>query len=398
MCVLPSGTCAPGRGIEAIDAVVWERYREARNGILYTVLGDDWRPNLTSASEAPRALEATPVCTALYLDSLLLRKDTRAREIYRGLVRLARASGIPGLLARGVFPDGKRAYVDPSVLDYAAFHWALWRYFASGMATPKEKQEITELVTASLTRLEEDRFIICDAEGEPTSFHELAFPGPMQAEHLLAMLLAGYNITGDSHWLRVYERRLPQRINLLRHYGTSAIPLASTCPQNAWTMHRALLSLTTLAELETDSERRAAFQQGIRHAVAVAAVQAAEFRQYLEWRQKAPEAARLVREPVAHPIMIPLFSAHEVIRYWHNKGPFPEFETSPEHRKVWYSAESFAAVALAGDAAQAQEAAMLGRELVESIDFSEFRDVRPLVAALCGHWRSRARGLPGGQP
>jgi len=293
---------------DAIDALVWKRYFEPATGTLYTLLGEDWKPSLGSAPAPPRAFEATPIYTALYLDTLLLREDfARARQVYRGLVRLARASGTPGLLVRGIYPDGKHVYVDPSVLDYVAFHWALWRYFASRGATAEEKEEIKSLVTASLTRLEEDRFIVCDAEGEPTSFHELAFPGPMQAEHLLAMLRAGHRITGNAHWLRVYERGLPQRINLLRHYGTSAIPLASTCPQNAWTMHRALLSLTTLAELETDPDRRSVLRQGIGGAVAVAAGQAAEFRQYLAWKDKTPEAAQRVREPVAHPIMIPLF-------------------------------------------------------------------------------------------
>jgi hypothetical protein len=354
---------------------------------------DGSRPELSPDSQPPRALESTPIVTALYLDALLLRKDTdRARLVFQGLVKLARVSGVPGLLARGIYAGGKRYYGDPSVLDYAAWHYAIWRYFESPQATAAEKDEIRHLVAASLSRLEEHRFIICDEEGEATSFHELAYPGPMQAEHLLAILLTGHRITGNPHWLNVYHQRLPKRLNLLRHYGVAAIPLASTCPQNAWTMHRALLSLTALVTLDNGEKTKAAFAQGMRGPVTIAAAQAADFREYLGWRKGRADAGRLVKGPVAHPIMIPLAPSHAVIAYWHNRGNPPALETAGPQRKVWYSAEAYAAVMLAGDPSQAQQAAQAGRELLDQVDFQEFRDVRPLVAALCGYWRGKARG------
>jgi hypothetical protein len=93
--------------------------------------------------------------------------------------------------------------------------------------------------------------------------------------------------------------------------------------------------------------------------------------------------------------MVPLFSAHEVIRFWHGGGAMPEFETAPPHRLAWYSAEAFAASMLAGDADQVQSAAETGRDLLETVDWSLFRDVRPLVAVLSGYWRGRARNLLG---
>jgi hypothetical protein len=306
---------------------------------------------------------------------------------------LARASGVSGLLARGLYSDGAKYYGDASVLDYAAFHYALWRYFESPQATATEKDEIRTIVAASLSRVERHRFILVDETGEAASFHELAYPGPMEAEHLLAMLLSGFRITGDPHWLDVYNVRLPVRLNLLRHYGVAAIPLASTCPQNAWTMHRGLLSLTLLIAIETNERNKAAYQQGARGAVAVAAQQAGEFREYLDWARTHPDAARIAKGPVAHPIMIPLAPSHEVIAYWHNRGNPPEYETAGLQRKVWYSAESFAAVMLAGDAAQAHQAAGIGQEMLNHVDFKSFRDSRPLVAALCGYWRGKARGV-----
>jgi hypothetical protein len=77
------------------------------------------------------------------------------------------------------------------------------------------------------------------------------------------------------------------------------------------------------------------------------------------------------------------------------KGAMPEFETTPPHRLAWYSAEAFAASMLTGDADQARNAAEAGRDLLESVDWSSFRDVRPLAAVLNGYWRGRARGVLG---
>jgi hypothetical protein len=371
----------------AVETIIAGRYLDRGNGTLFTVLNAEGEPDLTASP--PRALEAGPIYGSIYLDTLLLQKNAdRAREIYRGLIRLARASGIPGLIARGIYPDGKRYYGDPSVMDYAALHYGLFRYFEGGLATPAEKDEIRSVVAADLTRLEEHRFIICNEVDDPTSYHELAHPGAMQAEHLLFLLLTANRITGNAHWLDLYEQRLPKRINRIRFYDRGV-------PQNAWAMHRALMSLTVLADLDSDAEHGAAFRQGIRSAVSVAAKQTDVFRQYLEWARTNPEAGRLTQQPVAAPIMVPLFPAHEVIRFWHGGGAMPEFETVPPHRLVWYSAEAFAASMLAADTDRARNAAKTGRDLLETVDWSSFRDVRPLIAVLSGYWRGRARGAIG---
>jgi hypothetical protein len=373
--------------VKSIAALIERQYLDRDNGTLFTVLGSDGRPDLHASP--PRALEATPIYGSMYLDGLLLQKDsTRAREVYRGLIRLARVSGIPGLIARGVYPNGKNYYGDPSVMDYAGLHFGLYRYFESPSATPAEKDEIRSVITADLSRLEEHRFIICNEVDDPTSYHELAHPGAMQAEHLLFLLLTANRITGNPHWLDLYRQRLPARIEHIRSYEHGV-------PQNAWAMHRALMSLTVLANLDPDSGHRAAFRQGIHSALSIATKQANVFRQYVAWAKVNPDAARLSQQPVAAPIMVPLFSAHEVIRFWHGGGTMPEFETAPPHRLAWYSAEAFAASMLAGDADQVQSAAETGRDLLETVDWSLFRDVRPLVAVLSGYWRGRARNLLG---
>jgi hypothetical protein len=197
-------------------------------------------------------------------------------------------------------------------MDYAGLHYGLFRYFESPSATPAEKDEIRSVVASDLGRLEEHRFIICNEVDDPTSYHELAHPGPMQAEHLLFLLLTADRITGNSHWLDLYHQRLSARIDGIRSYERGV-------PQNAWAMHRPLMSLTVLADLDADPQHRAAFRQGIRSAVAVAAKQANVLRQYLEWARTDPEARRLSQQPVAVPIMVPLFSGHEVIRFWHGE-------------------------------------------------------------------------------
>jgi hypothetical protein len=48
---------------------------------------------------------------------------------------------------------------------------------------------------------------------------------------------------------------------------------------------------------------------------------------------------------------------------------------------------------LAGDTIQTNDVEALAIELIDKVDFSVFRDVRPLVDTLSAYWRGRERGL-----
>ena len=96
---LQAGPRGMATKVPVVEALIARQYLDRANGTIITVLGPDGRPDLNASP--PRALEASSIYGSIYLDALLLQKDPgRAREIYLGLIRLARASGIPGLIAR----------------------------------------------------------------------------------------------------------------------------------------------------------------------------------------------------------------------------------------------------------------------------------------------------------
>src|SRR5437763_1822233 len=122
-------------GTSLVDDLVWNRYRSPANGVLLTLIDDNARPSPLTVNGSPRAFEASAISTALYLDALVVRNQgPRAREVLGALLKLSLVSGVPGLIARGVYPNGK-PYSDPSYLDYAVLHYAFWRYYNSPIAS-----------------------------------------------------------------------------------------------------------------------------------------------------------------------------------------------------------------------------------------------------------------------
>lgn len=166
-----------------------------------------------------------------------------ARKIYQGLRLIARSARRRGIIVRGVLPDGGTHYPESSVDQYTMYVYGMWRYFRSAVATDEERTEIRDIFDGILTRLEADRFVILSDTGARIKFGALDALRPSRAERLLAIVLAGADITGAPHWRDIYDRLRPPRLKHCRGKGGEA-----------WVLVQNQLAFFILRHLEKDPE------------------------------------------------------------------------------------------------------------------------------------------------
>jgi hypothetical protein len=232
--------------VNDVHAIVWGNYIQRQNGLLLTRLDLAGRPFYPAGVRESPSIEDCALYGSMYLDAMLARHAAtgkpgaavRARTLLGGLLRTATVTGSPGLLARGVHPDG------------------VWRYFHSPLATPEEKSRIRSAVSAFLERLERDAWTVRNERGAPTRFGDVGALYPTRAERLLAFLLAAADITGDSRWLQAYQREKVSRLGLCRSYTAKM--------GEPWVQVQNAMALRILLDLARDPADRAVFAQGAR--------------------------------------------------------------------------------------------------------------------------------------
>jgi len=174
-----------------------------------------------------------------------------ARIIFNGLCGNLTVSGIPGFLARGLESDGFYQG-DPSVDQYTGVIYGFWRYFHSPLSDKSERDFIRNGMTDILKRLEKNDWRITRENGEMTTFGRLHAEMPTRADRLLSFLLAGHDITGDSHWLDIYRAKLPSLlVNCTGYEG-----------YESWVLIQSQVSLRMLAELESNTDIRDVYIRG----------------------------------------------------------------------------------------------------------------------------------------
>ena len=169
----------------------------------------------------------------------------------RDSARLRKPRCGKGFVPRGVMPDGQAHYTQSSVDQYTLYAYGLWRYYRSDVATEAEKTEIRGIYDSMLTGLEADGFVLLTEDGNTTTFGDLNALKPSRAERLLALVLAGADITGDQHWQDVYESLLPARLPHC-HGGESAY--------QPWVLLQNQAAFAMLRELETDPDTLAVYE------------------------------------------------------------------------------------------------------------------------------------------
>jgi len=230
-----------------VHRCIWERFVHPETNMLKTRLGEG------------DPLEDCSLYGGFYLaclvDAYAATREERfvaeARRIFEGLRLNATASGIPGFLARGVAEDGTYRG-EPSVDQYTGFMYGCWRYFHSPLSGRTEREDIRRFFTDILSRLEANAWKITREDGTVTKFGHLDALRPTRAERLLAFLRAGYEVTGDGHWLENYRQVLAARLHHCRNYtGTPS-----------WVGIQSQVSLQMLIALEDDPEVGKAFVEG----------------------------------------------------------------------------------------------------------------------------------------
>jgi hypothetical protein len=245
---------------------MWRDYIDPQTFQAYTYLdAKTRRPLLPSYADVAAnkpgawgtALENCALDGGAYLGALVDRyavtgrpeHGEEARKIYQGLRLIAEAAARKGCIPRGVMPDGRAHYPESSVDQYTMYVYGLWRYCRSPMATAREKEEISAIFGAMLTRLEEDHFVILTDAGGPTRFGDLDSLKPSRAERLLAIVLAGANVTGDAHWREAYLRLREPRLKHCRGLGGQP-----------WVLVQNQMAFFLLRHLEQDAEVRKIYE------------------------------------------------------------------------------------------------------------------------------------------
>jgi hypothetical protein len=231
----PSDSALWAKVAEAHEAM-WRNYIDPNTFQVYTYLDSkSLGPRLPSYADVAAnkpgcwgtAIENCALDGGAYLGGLLDRYAVtgdpqhaeEARKIYQGLRLIAEAANRKGCIPRGVMPDRKSHYPESSVDQYTMYVYGLWRYYRSPIATEDEKTEIRGVFDLLLKRLEADQFVILTDIGGPTKFGDLNALKPSRAERLLAILLAGADVTGDAHWKEIYLKMREPRLKHCRGLG-----------------------------------------------------------------------------------------------------------------------------------------------------------------------------------
>lgn len=273
----------------AIRADIFSRFVDPRTQMLRTRLQGD---TLEDATLYGGFLLAA-LCEAWEL-TREPELPAQARLLFDGLVRNATVAD-PGFVARGVYSDGKYKG-DPSVDQYTALLYALYRYHASPLSAPADKATIRRLYADVLTRLERDGYEIRNEDHTAcTTYGHLDRLMPSRSERLLSFLLAGAHVTADPHWYDEYERLRPARMATLRGHE----------PYESWVLIQTAASLRMLLDLETRLEVHEAYRAAADEVAGLALPQTAGFepwrddpRPLTEKYAEGKDALRGVRIPI----------------------------------------------------------------------------------------------------
>jgi len=256
---------------QEVHGLIWQNYIQPETQLLLTRLDMGGRPFYVAGVVQSPSIEDASLYGGMYLDALLQRYAvTRkpgagedARTIYRGLIRNCTIIPSDGLLARGVHPDGKTYWGEPSADQYTGVVFGLWRYYRSSLATPAEKAEIANVIRKMLIRLERDHWTVLDEHGKPTRFGDIGALVSTRAERLLALLLAAHDVTREERFLRLYAQEKQQRLALCGNYTARM--------GEPWVQIQNAMALRILLDLATDRADLEVYERGARTVAEVCA-------------------------------------------------------------------------------------------------------------------------------
>ena len=273
-----------------------------------------------------------------------------SRHVLAGLL-LDASIGEPGYLVRGVGPDMKTYRGDPSVDQYTAFFYGLFRFSRSPIATPPEKQHIAATLENALARLRRHGWQIVTEDGSRlTAFGRLADIRPTRAERLLSFLAMGVATTENSRWKTAYDQLLPARREALHGFGKF----------DSWVLIQSALSLESLGRLNKRESEKRLFRQACAETADACLAQMSGFERFLT--DPRPIQAKLADRKLALAgVRIPI--------------------------------EAVATVLLVGTDAQARKVIEPLRNMLTHFPIAEAWYSPPLVSLELAYWQAMTRGL-----
>ena len=198
----------------------------------------------------------------------------QARTVFQGLKTLANVSPVKGFIARCILPcDGVTHLLNSSVDQYTYYVYGLWKYYHSSLSSEAQKEEIEEIINDICTCIEEYGFSIPATNGIPAPVSDIGVIRSDRSSRILEMYLVGYNVTGNEHWLEIYNEKLKEnryaRLYSILDPEQIEYPY---CPrdkirnsvQSSGAILQTQYSLVPLFEMETDIAFKASYLEAMR--------------------------------------------------------------------------------------------------------------------------------------
>jgi hypothetical protein len=280
--------------VEALHQDVWNRFVLKPQGLLLDYTNLDGTVEIPNAEECregkPNALSWwTPIengafFNGLYIDGILHRwkltgkeEDLeKARLLMEGLMLCSSVGNAPGFVARAVLEDKSSHYAMGSDDQTGPWLYGLWRYLRSGAATDEEKKRIVAKLVEVVSALEANRWLMpCDPIGDvkPGQFRGgwggADFRG---ASRMLFAARALFELTGDAHWMDVYEQAVSETFK----NGQTRLQLVAEGMPGEWRAHPNLSKshlyiyvvsqamIRDLMQMEADPARKKAYEASLK--------------------------------------------------------------------------------------------------------------------------------------
>ena len=288
----------PGPGRSTLDAVeqahaaLWSKFVD-KNGIILDYVADLPTPE-ECARSYPNGLgwftpiENGPMFTGPYLIAQCERArrtgkpidKEQARTLANGLLKLASASEVKGMIVRGLGSDGHCHYPIGSDDQTQPWFTGLYAYWNSGIPTDDERKAIAVKVREVADALETNGWR-CPNDGafKGSNRNWFGSGGFRDAARLVTMLKVTYRMTGDSVWQERYLKKLKEiptlpdgltqtRLESIEEgYGPSVEKAYAgkrkSGPHWTWIYVGAVTGLKLLAEMEEDPAIKARYVKGL---------------------------------------------------------------------------------------------------------------------------------------
>ncbi len=186
---------------------------------------------------------------------------TLAHRLVLGILKCQSTARSHGFLPRSVSPaDGVSHYIDSSRDQYTLVVFAMHKFLSSGLATDKERIDISKMLTAFAERAEknatpENGFDMLREDGGASRANVMW--GKTLGNHewlrLPMIYLSAYKVNGDRKWLSLYE-------HIRREACESSLPMTGSY-WHLYSMQQMQMSARLLYDLEDSDEWRESYAE-----------------------------------------------------------------------------------------------------------------------------------------